>query len=131
VGEEWAYISFNIYVSHVKKFTSEINEEGEGLRKKRKIGFLFFVIFLHRFFQKKRPNVHHSRERVGTTKVRMAVYDIQSLDTLLSAAHASSIILFLEVAMTSGTSISRTGCALFSSTYRSTIFSKNESEKDT
>jgi len=61
----------------------------------------------------------------------MAVYDIQSLDTLLSAAHASSIILFLEVAMTSGTSISRTGCALFSSTYRSTIFSKNESEKDT
>jgi len=61
----------------------------------------------------------------------MAVYDIQSLDTLLSAAHASSIILFLEVAMTSGTSISRTGCALFSSTYRSTIFSKNESTRKT
>jgi hypothetical protein len=41
----WAYFaSFNMYVCHVQKFTSEINEEGEGLRKKRKIGFLFFVI---------------------------------------------------------------------------------------
>ena len=42
VGEEWAYISFNIYVSHVKFFTSKIKKCVMGLRSP---GF-FFEIFL-------------------------------------------------------------------------------------
>ena len=47
MGESWArsgliITCFNIYISHIKKFTSKINEEGEGLvcekeERKRKI----------------------------------------------------------------------------------------------